>query len=238
MPRFFCNEIYENEAHIVGDDAKHISKVLRMREGEPLTINDMQGFDYDCEVLELGEVVKLHILRKYKNETEPSVKITLYQCLPKGDKLDFIIQKAVELGVCTIVPVASKFCVAKADKDTFEKKLLRYNKIAFEAAKQSGRGIIPEVLSIISFRDAVLRAKNTNSIIFYEHGGERVCNLVSEDVKEVSMFIGSEGGFCEDEVQLALQNGIAAATLGKLILRCETAPIAGLALVLSSTENM
>ncbi len=238
MPRFFCDKIYENEAHITGDDAKHISKVLRMREGENLTINDMQGFNYDCEVLELGEVIRLNIISKYKNETEPSVKITLYQCLPKGDKFDFIIQKAVELGVCRIVPVASKFCVAKADKATFDKKLLRYNKIALEAAKQSGRGIIPEVLSIITFRDAVLKAKDTNSIIFYERGGERVCNLVDEDCKEVSMFVGSEGGFSEDEIQFALENGISTATLGKLILRCETAPIVGVTLVLNSTKNM
>ncbi|MEG0691789.1 MAG: RsmE family RNA methyltransferase, partial [Oscillospiraceae bacterium] len=96
MPRFFCNQFFENEAHIVGDDAKHIAKVLRMRVGEAITINDMQGFDYECEVIEIGDVVRLNILRKYKNETEPSVKITLYQCLPKGDKFDFIIQKAVE----------------------------------------------------------------------------------------------------------------------------------------------
>ncbi|MEG0691788.1 MAG: RsmE family RNA methyltransferase, partial [Oscillospiraceae bacterium] len=135
-------------------------------------------------------------------------------------------------------PVASKFCIAKADKESFHKKLLRYNKIALEAAKQSGRGIIPEVLSIISFREAVDTTKNTKAIIFYEGGGNRVCNLVDENSTEVSIFVGSEGGFCEDEIAMALANGIATATLGKLILRCETAPIAGVTLVLNSTHNM
>lgn len=238
MPRFFCDTIYESEAHICGEDARHITKVLRMRVGETLVINDMQGFDYDCEVAEFGDVVKLNIQRKYKNQTEPSVKITLYQCLPKGDKLDFIIQKAVELGVCRIVPVASKFCVAKVEEAVFAKKLVRYQKIALEAAKQSGRGIIPQVLPILSFREAVDRAKSTTAILFYEGGGERVCNLVDTGATEVSVFVGSEGGFCVDEVDFALANGVFAATLGKLILRCETAPIAGVTLVLTATQNM
>lgn len=244
MPRFFCNEIYENKAHITGADAKHISKVLRMRVGESVTINDMQGYDYDCEILQLGETVELNILKKYINQTEPTVKITLYQCLPKGDKFDFIIKKAVELGVCTIIPVSSKFCVAKADRNSFDKKLIRYNKIAFEAAKQCGRGIIPEVLKIISFREAVDRAKqnselsNNKSIIFYEGGGDRICNIIDEDVKELSIFVGSEGGFSQDEVLDAVSNGIIKATLGKLILRCETASISGVTLVLNATKNM
>ena len=238
MPRFFCNKICDNTAYIEGDDAKHIAKVLRMRVGEAITINDMQGFDYDCEVLEVGEVVSLTVLSKYQNQTEPSVNITLYQCLPKGDKLEFIIQKAVELGVRTIVPVQSKFCVAKADKSSFAKKQIRYNKIALEAAKQSGRGMIPEVLSILTYTEAIERAKHHHTIVFYEGGGERVSNLVDESTKDVCVFVGAEGGFDTDEIQAALDHQFKTATLGALILRCETASIAGISLILQSTHNM
>lgn len=242
MPRFFCDKaalnLAENHAIIEGDDAKHISKVLRMRIGDKVTINDKNGYDFDCEIEEIGESVSLKIISGQENSTEPSVKITLFQCLPKGDKLDFIIQKAVELGVYRIIPVQSSFCVARADSESFGKKLSRLNKIAFEAAKQCGRGIIPQVFNIISFRDAVQMSKNIPSIIFYEGGGERVSTLISQEEKEVNIFVGSEGGFSKEEIELAVENNIHMATLGKLILRCETAPIVGVTIVLNHTQNM
>lgn len=240
MPRFFCDNIINNKPVISGEDAKHISKVLRMRVGDVLTINDMQGFDYECEIEDISDIVSLNVVSKKKNQTEPTVKITLFQCLPKGDKLDFIIQKAVELGAYRIVPVTSKFCVAKADSEGFSKKLQRLNKIALEAAKQSGRGIIPEVLNILTFKEAVeiAKAECKRSLICYEGGGERIFDAVSVDDEQVFIFVGSEGGFSEEEIKLAAENGIIPVTLGKLILRCETAPIASITLVLNKTLNM
>lgn len=238
MPRFFSNQISQDTAVIQGEDAKHISKVLRMRVGDTLTINDMNGMDYECEILSLGDEVLLSILSKNKNETEPSVEITLYQALPKSDKMEFIIQKAVELGVTRIVPMQSKFCVVKLDEKSFEKKLVRYNKIALEAAKQSGRGIIPIVENILTFENAILQGKDECCILYYEHGGKKTSEIVQTQISKVNIYIGSEGGFSEQEVSYAIQNGVMIGTLGKLILRCETAPIVATSLILNATNNM
>lgn len=238
MPRFFSNNILEDKIIIQGEDAKHITKVLRMRIGERVTICNMNGIDYECEILSLGDTVSLLILSKDKNKTEPSINITLYQALPKSDKMEFIIKKAVELGVTRIVPFQSKFCVTKFDDKLAEKKLLRYNKIAFEAAKQSGRGIIPLVDNVLSFEQAVLECKNQTSILYYEHGGEKTNKIISKNETKVNIFIGSEGGFSEEEVFFAKENNFKIATLGKLILRCETAPIVATTLILTATDNM
>lgn len=238
MPRFFSEQIANNQIIITGDDAKHITKVLRMKIGEKVVVNNKAGMDYECEVVELGEQVLLNIKSEFKNETEPNVEIVLYQALPKSDKLEFIIQKAVELGAAKIVPMTTKFCIAKADSQTFEKKLLRFNKIALEAAKQSGRGIIPVVENIINFEQAIQRAHGECSILYYERGGVFTNQIVNGNVKKVNIFVGSEGGFSEEEVSYAQEHGIQLATLGRLILRCETAPIVGIGLVLNATNHM
>ncbi|WMJ22190.1 RsmE family RNA methyltransferase [Paludicola sp. MB14-C6] len=238
MPRFFSNQIASNQIIITGEDAKHITKVLRMKMGEAITVNDKAGTDYECEIAEIGEQVILNVLTKHKNETEPNVEIVLYQALPKSDKLDFIVQKAVELGVTKIVPMTTKFCIAKADEKSFEKKLIRYNKIVFEAAKQSGRGIIPLVENILSFEQAIQQGKDECSILYYEHGGEPTACIVNSNTSKVNIYVGSEGGFSEQEVIYAKEHGIRLGTLGKLILRCETAPIVGLSLVLNATNHM
>lgn len=239
MPRFFCDKenISQDKIIITNEDAHHIERVLRMKVAEEITVCDKQDTDYYCKIADfLDGTVVLDIISAQKNQTEPTVKITLYQALPKSDKLEFIIQKAVELGVTTIVPMQSKFCVAKADKD-FSKKLVRYNKIAFEAAKQSGRGIIPQVLDIISF-DKAVKAEHKNKILFYEHGGKKTNELISADCDEVAIYIGSEGGFSEQEACFATENSILLASLGKLILRCETAAVVATAVVLNVTNNM
>lgn len=238
MPRFFCDQIANNQVMITGEDAKHITKVLRMKMGESITINDKARMDYECEVAELGETVLLNIQSKHENETEPKVEIVLYQALPKSDKLDFIVQKAVELGVTKIVPMMTKFCIAKADEKSFEKKLVRYNKIAFEAAKQSGRGIIPVVENILNFEQAIQQGKDACSILYYEHGGAQTNVIVKQDVTRVNIYVGSEGGFAGEEVSYAKKRGVQLGTLGKLILRCETAPIVGISLVLNATNHM
>jgi len=205
---------------------------------EIVVINDKQGTDYECNISSIDDMVELEILSSKPNETEPSVLITLYQALPKADKLEFIIQKAVELGVTRIVPMLSKYCVSRMDENSFEKKLTRYNKIAFEAAKQSGRGIIPQVTNILNFEQAINKCEDGCSILYYEHGGNRTNDIIDTNVNKVNIYIGSEGGFSEKEVSYAVEKGVHIGTLGKLILRCETAPIAALTLVLNSTNNM
>lgn len=240
MPRFFTTEIEGETAFITGEDAKHISRVLRMSAGDALTVSDGTGYDYDC-VLEFADTdrVGARILRRYRNRTEPDVRITLYQALPKGDKLDFIIQKAVELGVTEIVPVLTKRCVSRPDPASFSKKLPRYQRIAAEAAKQCGRGIIPPVREMLSLEQALGRMADAPlALVFYEGGGARVSELFRPQTQAVSLLIGSEGGFAEEEIASCNAAGLQCATLGRRILRCETAPLAALTLIHTAAGEM
>lgn len=239
MPRFFTDNISGNTAVISGDDAKHLSKVLRAKIGEKITVSDKAGFDYECEIKEIGENIVLNILSKTENETEPSIKVHLFQALPKSDKMEFIIQKAVELGVTEITPVLTERCVSRPDESKIKKKTIRWNAVAEAAAKQSGRGIIPVVHEMQNFGEALKSAKEYEiPVIFYENGGERINEIIPKTAKTVSIFIGSEGGFSEDEIKKAESMGLKTATLGKRILRCETAPIASLSIIMNITENM
>lgn len=241
MPRFFCDPVQGETARILGEDARHLSRVFRLRVGERLTLCDLRGFDYQAEAVSVcDEEVVCRVLSKMPNETEPSVKITLYQALPKGDKMEWILQKAVELGVSRVVPVETRFCVAKADPKNFEKKRERYRKIVKEAAKQSGRGMIPEVSGILKFEEALheMQASEGARILFYEKGGRHVSELVRPEERAVSILIGSEGGFSEEEARACADAGIALGSLGRRILRCETAPLAALTLLLAVTNNL
>ena len=239
MPRFFCDTIWEDTAVITGADSRHISRVLRMKPGDILTLSDGKGYDYQCEIGECQpEKVLIRILSKEKNQTEPDVEITLYQALPKGDKLDFIVQKAVELGVFRVVPILTKRCVARTDSAGFIKKRERLTRIAIEAAKQCGRGIIPEVSNILNFDEALAQMGDEPSVVFYEGGGRRLTEFLPPDLKSVSVFVGSEGGFEEEEIIALEEKGVCRATLGRRILRCETAPLAALTLLLHLTGEM
>ncbi len=238
-PRFFA-PIDGETAIIAGEDAKHISTVLRMKKGEPVVICDNNANDFLCRISALEkDSVELEVLESRKNDAEPGVNVTLFQCLPKSDKMDFIVQKATELGAAKIVPVLSKRCVSRPDTKSAVKKIERWQKIAEEAAKQSGRGIIPQISELTDFATAVKEYKNKDSgILFYECEGENLSKLISPKVKEIGIFVGSEGGFDPEEAQLAESSNIRLATLGKRILRCETAPIAALALLMNLTGNM
>lgn len=239
MPRFFVDNISETEAKIAGADAVHIIKSLRMKVGEELILCDKKGFDYECVIDKIDESVICNILEKKKCISEPTCKVTLYQAFPKGDKFETIIQKCVELGINEIVPVLTARCISRPDQKSFAKKLERYNKIALEAAKQSGRGIIPKVNNIISFNEAIVRMKSENTaIIFYEGGGQNINKLYIQNESNIGLMIGSEGGFEEAEIEYALKNDIIKVGLGPRILRCETAPIAALAIIMNITENM
>lgn len=240
MPRFFLDSFQGGDtACITGQDAAHITRSLRMRAGEALTLCDTHGTDYDCEIVETGDTVVLRVLGSRPTASEPSLQVTLYQALPKSDKLEHIIQKSVEMGVFAIVPVETARCIARLD-DRIDKKLARWQKIAAEAAGQSGRGILPAVLPPLTFKQALaaLHDSGEDVIVFYEGGGMPLCELVSPDTKRVSVFIGSEGGFAPEEIEALTAAGARTATLGPRILRCETAPTAALAALMLLSGNL
>ncbi len=237
MPRFFVDSIEEEQVCLTGEDAKHLSRVLRVRVGDAVTLCDKRRLECTGIVEAVSaDTVLLHTKDHRSCDAEPVQTVTLYQALPKGDKLDFIVQKAVELGAAKVVPVLTRYCVVKADRASFEKKRVRLNRIAAEAAKQCGRGILPEVEPLCTFSEAVDRMKNEKSMVCYERGGAPIRSLISAKDTAVSVFIGSEGGFSEEEIQTLGNAGVACATLGKLILRCETAPIVALSRIMNEFE--
>ena len=173
MPRFFTNEIDENNITLTGSDAVHVGRSLRMKPGEPLTVC-CGGIDYNCEISEItSDTVYLSLKEKVVCSAEPNIEVTLFQAVPKMDKLEYIIQKSVELGVSRIVPMLTRRCVSRPDERDFAKKLARLNKIAAEAAKQSGRGIIPQVTPIVSYKKALemMKELDRNVLLYEEEGG-------------------------------------------------------------------
>lgn len=237
MPVFF-EKVTGNEVIITGENANHISNALRMKIGEKITLCD-EKINYTCEIKEFSnQSVKVSVLDKKANESEPDVNITLFQCLPKGDKLELVIQKAVELGVGEIVPVLSSRCVSRPDEKKAKKKNERYNKIALSACEQSGRGKTVKVAEQIDFNQALSRISQFDRcILFYEGGGVSLREAVGKE-KEIAVFIGPEGGFSEKEVDLLQKSGAVTATLGKRILRTETAPLAAIVSIMLLTGNM
>jgi len=239
MQKLFIDYTPENEILLDGEQARHIAKSLRMKVGDMLTVNDSAGSDYGCLIEEITkDTVILKVCYKQASDSEPTCKVKIYQANPKGGKLEDIIQKCVELGVFEITPVLTKRCVSRPDEKSAKKKTERYNKIALEAAQQSGRGVVPKVNDLISLKQAVSEDSSEVKIVFYEGGGEPLRSLVDENTKSVSIYIGPEGGFEKEEVDLITANGAAAATLGKRILRTQTAPVAALSAIMLITNNL
>ena len=238
MPRFFVgkDQIDDGIVAITGDDAHHISRSLRMAAGENITVCDMQKNEYFCTLEAfLPDRVLARIISSRSSDTEPPFRARLYQALPKGEKLDQIIQKSVECGVFSITTFNSERCIAK-EKGDEENKLRRRNKIALEAAKQSGRGVVPEVYPTVSFSQAISEAAKADIALFCYEGDETrsLKEVISEKMTclsgngqngeiEISIVIGSEGGFSLAEVQRARDAGLIPVGLGKRILRTETA---------------
>jgi 16S rRNA (uracil1498-N3)-methyltransferase len=199
-----------------------------MRRGEHLIVCDGEGTDYDCEITDMdGQQVVLTILRAQPTVTESPVKIRLYQSVPKGDKFEYIVQKAVELGVSEIVPVYSSRCIVKPDAKSEEKRIARLGRIAEEAAKQCGRGIIPRVLPHMRYADAVKNC-GENAFVCYEDEKAFSLKAYLQDFSEkggktLAFFVGPEGGYAAEEIALAAEYGIASVKLGARILRSETA---------------
>ncbi|MDO4742879.1 MAG: 16S rRNA (uracil(1498)-N(3))-methyltransferase [bacterium] len=239
MPRFFKHD-FAKDLTIEGSDAQHIIRSLRMKPGENLVVNDTQGTDYFCEIETVHpDRVGLKVLKSVKNDTEPSIKVTLFQCLPKGDKMDLIVRQAVEMGVFEIVPVLSERCVSRPDQKSLAKKVQRWQKIANEAAGQSGRGVRPQIYNLISINECIDKLATFDStLFFYENGQTPINSLNLSHCKKVAVIIGCEGGFSIAEAEAFVAAAASAVTLGKRILRCETAPVAAMAALMLSTGNM
>ena len=237
MPRFFVPQISSDRILISGEDARHMAKSLRLKIGDNITLCDGKGWDYQGTIEALGEEVTVRITAKEESQSEPLANVTLFQALPKGDKMEFIIQKSVELGIHEIVPILTSRCISRPDPKSMIKKVERYNKIASEAAKQSGRGIVPKVSQLVTLEQAVERLPKKN-IVFYENGGSRLQELVDGQTLDLGVFVGSEGGFSMEEIEFLGRYQVLPATLGERILRCETAPICGLSVIFSLTGDI
>jgi len=232
MYQFFVepSQIQGTRVVITGNDVNHIKNVLRMQPGEEIAVsNGEDGKEYRCGIEELYEdeiVCKLRFIKE--DGVELSSRIYLFQGLPKADKMELIVQKAVELGVHEIIPVSTKRAVVKLDEKKAKSKIVRWQTISEAAAKQSKRRIVPQIHNVMSFKEAVNYAKDMQvKIIPYElaEGMEKTRELIGslKPGQDVAIFIGPEGGFEESEIQMALDHGIEPITLGKRILRTETA---------------
>lgn len=239
MPRFFCRDIANGQIRIAGADAHHIGRVLRMRAGEELTVCDEQGTDYHGTITSITpQEVLLNVTNTSPTVSEPTLRVTLYQGVPKSDKMDWIIQKTVELGIARIVPVQTARSIARADGDRSAKKQERWQRIAADAAGQSGRGVIPTVSTPLSWVQMLEELEPAHTLVFYEGGGQPLSSLVNNDNTQLNIIIGPEGGFAPEEIDELIVHGVVPATLGKRILRCETAPVAALAAIMCLSGNM
>lgn len=233
MPRFFVGSgaIRETpdgtrEIVISGADAAHITKSLRMQCGDALTVCDGARKEYRGTIVSLGAEVTVRVDAASDAETEPPYEAVLYQALVKGDKFDTVVQKAVECGAAAIVPVLTDRCTVRPDERGIGNKLARWRRIAAEAAGQCGRGIVPEVREMMTLREAVREAGAADAPLFCFEGEGTVAlpaALRGKQVSTVSILIGPEGGFSDDDVALARENGMIPIGLGRRILRTETA---------------
>lgn len=233
MTRFFISQSQIpslGEFCLDGENGRHGAKVLRLRPGEEVVLCDGECGEWLCTVKEnQGERLLLLITGSAKSKAEPDMHITLCQCLPKGDKLETVTQKAVELGAYEIWPVASRYCVTKWDAKTEARKLARLQKISLEAAMQSGRGIVPKVLAPAALEDALRSASARGDLAFlYEKATRPFYEGIRGLSSRVFVFVGPEGGFAPEEAALAQELGARMLSLGPRILRTETAAIAAL----------
>ena len=233
MHQFFVedNQIGREFVTITGPDVNHIKNVLRMKPGEKIRISNQKGCDYFCEIAEVGDsFVQADILKENAPSTELSGKIYLFQGIPKGNRMETVIEKAVELGVYEIIPVAMKYCVVKLDEKKAEAKVNRWQKLSETAAKQSKRSLIPKIHSVMSYSEAVKYASGCDvRLVPYENeNGMHAAKKAFSSIKEgdsVSVFIGPEGGFAEEEIE-AVRDTMQIISLGRRILRTDTAGIA------------
>ena len=235
MVRFFVSaeDLEKEEVSLTGENAQH-AKVLRLKPGETVLLCDGEGREAVCKVASTDGWL-LRAMERRESQSEAAVKVSVYMALPKADKLEHVIQKATELGAYEIVTFPSARCVSRPDEKSLKKKLERWEKIAASAAEQSGRGRIPKVLVLGSFSEALTRAAQADkALMFYEHEEALTLKMAlsSGSYGTVSLLTGPEGGLEEAEVTQAREVGLQVCTLGRRILRCETAPLCALSAVM------
>lgn len=237
MVRFFVTteELRQDYPTLTGENAQH-AKVLRLKAGEEVLLCDGEGQEALCTVTDFGkDFCNVSVVERRESETEPSLRVSIYMAFPKSDKLEHVIQKATELGAYEIVTFPSARCISKPDNKSIQKKVERWQKIALSAAEQSGRGRIPQVVVLDSFSQALTRAAQADrALMFYEHEEATTLHMAlsSGAFTTVSLLTGPEGGLEEKEVEQARHAGLQVCTLGRRILRCETAPLCALSAVM------
>ena len=236
MTRFFVDpeEMAGQTICLTGENAAH-AKVLRLKVGEEVMVCDGQGNECLCRVESTDGQYDLAVVSRSASETEAAVRVSVYMALPKADKLEHVIQKATELGAYEIVTFPTARCVSRPDEKSLNKKLDRWQKIAASAAEQSGRGRIPQVIVLPSYAAALKHAAECDkAIVFYENEHATTLRQALEEspYKTVSILSGPEGGFEESEIHQARAAGLQVCTLGRRILRCETAPLCGLSAIM------
>ena len=236
MRRFFLNGIISEMMELTGTDAHHIARVLRMAVGDNVIIADENERTAKAEITAItDEVVTLSLIEYLEDDSEPTVKVRLAQCLPKSDKMEFIVQKAVELGAVSIQPVNSENCVVKYTADKQAKRVERWQKIAHEAAKQCKRAAVPTVEPIITLKELLSCVDDDETVLFcYEAEDGRTLRqaLNTHQSEKYTVLIGPEGGFSPEEARLCQEMGAHPVSLGSRILRTETASLAALTMVL------
>lgn len=245
MPRFFVDpsQIIDDHIYIHGGDVNHIRNVLRMKKGDELSVSDGQGQDYFCRIEQLDpDAIRLHIDNSWASYVELPVEVTLFQGLPKADKMELIIQKSVELGAFRIVPVVTERTIVRLDEKKAEKKQKRWQQISESGAKQAGRGRIPQVGPMMTFQEALASAKRLDGcLIPYERAKGMAASRETirgmKDCKRIGVFIGPEGGFSEKEIKEAMAAGAHPITLGRRILRTETAGLTMLSILMYEFEE-
>ena len=237
MAKFFVPGVHQigDIINISGADAKHLTKVLRKAENDDIILCDAHQTDYKATILRVGDTAELKVIDKWANQAEPKIRVTIYQALPKGDKMEGIVKKCTELGISEIVPFKCARVIVKADEQKHTQRTAKWQRTADESVKQCMRGAIPKVCQVMNFNEMVALAKNHRlAIMAYE-----LCESVTlrsvlsgTDADDIGIIIGPEGGFEPTEVELAADAGINIVTLGKRILRVETAAAAVLSAVM------
>lgn len=239
MPRFFVESLSDTVV-LAGEDARHISRSLRMRAGESLTLCDGRGNEAEGTIVSFSaDAVSVRLGEFYPSESEPKTEVSLYLAVSKGDKLELVVQKAVEIGAAEIVLLLTSRCISRPKGPDAEKKVARLQKIALEAAKQSGRGRVPAVRGILSFSQALDEMEQfPASFTLYEGECPPLRAQLPGAPCKTALLIGSEGGFSPDEIAGARARSVRPASLGPRILRCETAPLAALSALLFAMGDL
>lgn len=243
MPKFFIKKenISDSKLILTGTDINHIIKVLRKKIGDILEASDGEGFEYKARITAIEEDKILADILEKNDDIDSDIKITLYQSLPKSDKMDIIIQKCTELGISKIIPFISRYTIVVIDQNKEDKKIQRWRKIAQEACKQCRRSTIPQVTEVYDFDKLIDEISNYDlCIMAYEKESIKLKDVLKshKNAKNIAIIVGPEGGFTEDEVKRVISKDAKTVSLGKRILRTETASMALLSIITYELEDV